>query len=279
MKTILFSLCLLIFSYSSAFCQLPNGGMETWVNDGFGFQIPAGGWEASNITGYPAQVVKSTGYTGSFAAKLRTVDVGGSEQGGILGINNLPINGTPISLQGYYKVHVTGPFDAFVAILDVFDSLGNNISNSYFDTEEGISIDTWTPFLFFFAPCSDIPHTVEILLFIGSFSLDSYAELDDLKLNFLDNVDEFTNTLSAFSVYPTVNSGELKIKFSLTKNTLLKLEIYNLLGSKVAEVLSDNFSFGNHTTTIHTDLNDGMYLLRASAEGGDRTIKFAMQHK
>jgi len=73
---------------------------------------------------------------------------------------------------------------------------------------------------------------------------------------------------NGLSIFPNPNSGQTTIKYNLTTNSLVVIELYNLLGSKEKSILNSNQQAGTFQTTIDMgDLNNGIYLLKSTMNG------------
>jgi hypothetical protein len=70
--------------------------------------------------------------------------------------------------------------------------------------------------------------------------------------------------------YPNPFNPTTSIQFSLPVDAQLTISIYNLVGEKVAEVASGNFSTGSHNVTFDASkLTSGIYFYRLDATGVD----------
>ena len=79
---------------------------------------------------------------------------------------------------------------------------------------------------------------------------------------------EDLNNNVTFGVYPNpVSSSEtLKADFNLVNGTDVTIEIYDLLGNKVKEVVNGYYAGGEHKVDVNiTDLSAGMYIYSIKA--------------
>lgn len=276
MKTIA-AIILLSMGLHQAFSQIPNGDMEDWANTGLGYLEPVG-WSTGNIPGNDPCVLKSTGHSGNFAAKMKTIDYSGSNYGGFLLLNNFPITQKPVTFSGFFKMHVVKPEDEIFAILDVYDSSGNSISNAYYETGEGIEFTNWTPFAWNFADCTGIPATMDIAIYIYTDSLETYGELDDMDVTFFDGIDEFSNTLTSLSVSPSGANGDMDLHFSVAGKSEIQFEIFDMTSRRITTLPGGRYGLGTYTVPFHLRTGSGIYLLRASGSNGQKTIRFAVSN-
>jgi hypothetical protein len=63
--------------------------------------------------------------------------------------------------------------------------------------------------------------------------------------------------------YPNPFNPATNIKFSLAKSGYVKLEVYNLIGQKVAEVVNGNMNAGVHQVNFDAEgLSSGVYVYK-----------------
>ena len=73
-------------------------------------------------------------------------------------------------------------------------------------------------------------------------------------------------TYSLMQNYPNPFNPSTKIKFVIPKQTTVKLEIYNLIGQKIAELVNDELSAGTYEVIFNGEnLTSGVYLYRMEA--------------
>ena len=74
--------------------------------------------------------------------------------------------------------------------------------------------------------------------------------------------------------YPNPFNPSTNISFTLTNNGHVKLEVFNLLGQKVATIIDAPRSAGNHAIKFDaSNLSSGIYLYRLSTENFVETRK------
>jgi hypothetical protein len=71
------------------------------------------------------------------------------------------------------------------------------------------------------------------------------------------------NNTTGLTVYPNPVSGNSTISFSLDKPGTIRMVLVDMVGNQVMEVLSGDFSAGNHKTTLSaSSLKSGIYFLK-----------------
>jgi Zn-dependent metalloprotease len=104
--------------------------------------------------------------------------------------------------------------------------------------------------------------------------------VDDAMLLFLD-IDTAVDTeaplpteLALHPNYPNPFADRTTIRYALPAPTDVHLDVYNLLGQRVATLVDAPQPAGTHTATLHADgLASGVYLLRLRAGGTHRTAR------
>jgi hypothetical protein len=77
--------------------------------------------------------------------------------------------------------------------------------------------------------------------------------------------------------YPNPFNSNSKIQFSITKPDFVTLEVYNLLGQKVATLVSENLNAGSHTAGWNAvGLPGGVYFYRLEAGSYTDTKKLVL---
>jgi hypothetical protein len=90
-------------------------------------------------------------------------------------------------------------------------------------------------------------------------------------------IDEISNTVSTFSVYPNPFSGSANIAFTLKKSEDVTMEVYNLIGEKVYTNDIGSMTPGLHVIPFNSgDLAQGMYFITLRAGGNSVTQKVSI---
>ncbi len=81
------------------------------------------------------------------------------------------------------------------------------------------------------------------------------------------------------SVYPMPANQQLTIDFSIENEALVQIEVYNLTGASVANVVNAHYPAGSHSFTWSFDgtVENGMYILRMNAGGASSSTKIIVQ--
>ncbi len=81
------------------------------------------------------------------------------------------------------------------------------------------------------------------------------------------------NTPAVFNLaqnYPNPFNPSTKINYSLKVDSKVTLQVFDILGQKVATLLNENIAAGNHNVTFDASkINSGVYLYRIEATGAD----------
>ncbi len=110
----------------------------------------------------------------------------------------------------------------------------------------------------------------ELVLFIQSTRdkeiLQGYkAALSDFEINSIDDSQNKPINKAELFNYPNPFNSSTEIKFFLPHNGQVKLEIYNLIGERIATPLNDKLSAGEHSVLFRADnYSTGVYFCKLS---------------
>jgi PKD repeat protein len=91
--------------------------------------------------------------------------------------------------------------------------------------------------------------------------------LDDIQITgTLVNVDEIDETTLGYALYPNPTAAASRVQFKLNKNSAVSLQVKDLTGRLVREVLNSDLGAGVHEFDIPTD-GSGIYLIDLSVNG------------
>ncbi|MBE0645739.1 MAG: T9SS type A sorting domain-containing protein [Bacteroidetes bacterium] len=77
--------------------------------------------------------------------------------------------------------------------------------------------------------------------------------------------------------YPNPFNPSTTIRYSLERESLVELSVFNLLGEKVAVILRETQPPGDYTVDyVATNLSGGVYIYRLSTEHGQLTRRFVL---
>ena len=81
------------------------------------------------------------------------------------------------------------------------------------------------------------------------------------------------------SVYPMPANQQVTIGFTIDSESLVQIEVYNLTGARVANVVNAQYPAGSHSFTWNFDgaVGNGMYILRVNAGGASSSAKIIVQ--
>ncbi|MGQ0827968.1 MAG: T9SS type A sorting domain-containing protein [Bacteroidota bacterium] len=81
------------------------------------------------------------------------------------------------------------------------------------------------------------------------------------------------------SIFPNPVTDKFSVTYSLLQSDNIKLEVVNLLGEKVKEIVSEKQSAGQHESSVGTeDMNAGVYFLKVTANDFSQLVKFTVSH-
>jgi hypothetical protein len=280
------SLLLLLFMIFPAilFSQILNPGFEQW---------PAGnpsGWLTTNFIGIGTPVYPvSSGHSGEAALKGEVITI-------ISGDTLIPLiisgqfgEGFTVSeqhgaLTGYYKFSpVSG--DNLVIIILMYNN--SNVVGSgalYIPTTTSAFTQFTVPIDYFAA---DVPDNCIIQFTIdnpqaGLPHPGSYYIIDDLAFSAATGIDtELVSGIpSAFELqqnYPNPFNPVTQIRYALPQAGLVQLEVYNSLGQKIAELVNEYQSAGNHIKEFQAgSLPSGIYFYRITAGSYQKMLKMML---
>ena len=88
---------------------------------------------------------------------------------------------------------------------------------------------------------------------------------------------EAVNPMTSVRVYPNPATDVLNIEVNASKTSAMSINVFNIMGQKVAEE-NVNVNAGINTRSINTsDLNSGIYFVTVKADGFEDTMKFIVK--
>jgi len=261
---------------------VPNSGFENWTNN------EPDSWLSNNIAGFTATTTQvSPGYSSLSAIKC--------EVGSIApGVNYAPFlvstdtngNGFPVSqnytnLSFYYKLNLTGTgevFDVFVALTDLVGN-GVAVGSQTFCANSSTTVFTQAniPLIYFGVN----PAEASISFFISDtlsgtgVSIGSNFVIDDVSMNFASGIPTSENENGLQSLYPIPVKHNLNIPFKINRKQKIRIEIFDINGRKVQNVIEENFIPGSYKIeTEISSLAEGTYICRMIGENINSTVKF-----
>lgn len=148
---------------------------------------------------------------------------------------------------------------------------------------ENIPVNTNSPTDSSYTIYVDIPglERVSVYTFVVTGANNQFSDMDyyvDSTTIYISNSTvgikpAITNKENKFNVYPNPSNGNTSIEYSITNDSDVSLEIYNVLGVKVAELVSGRKSVGTYKVNIqeNNNLRSGIYFVRLSINGKANT--------
>ncbi|MCX6122776.1 MAG: T9SS type A sorting domain-containing protein [Ignavibacteriales bacterium] len=255
----LISLCLATLSVSNA--QIPNAGFETWT-DG----TPTG-WVTDNVAPLFIPITQSNdAHSGTSSMQGATIQYL---------TNNYPaevsadfsISARYSSFKGWYKfTSVGGDTLYFHAIL----YKGTNpIAGAQFFT--GVSVSSYTqfnvPMTYFSSEVPDAAMIEIINISSGAYHLGTTYNIDDLSFGSETGVQESVSEKPAgFALsqnYPNPFNPSTAITYQLPTESMVRLEIYDVMGRTLAILVNEEKPAGQFTATFDgSKFTSGIYFYR-----------------
>ncbi len=80
-------------------------------------------------------------------------------------------------------------------------------------------------------------------------------------------------------VFPNPVTDKFSVSYSLLRSGNVKLDVVNILGEKVKEIVSEKQSAGQHDLSIGTEnMNAGIYFLKVTVNDCSQLVKFTVSH-
>ncbi len=263
------------------FSQIPNPGFENWINE----NIPQD-WDTNNLPSSWITVSRSSSaHTGSFAAKLQVADFGGFPIFPVSTSKTFLVNQTYGSIMGHYQLQpINVAADVVLTLTAYFFEDGLYVGSGAIDLADAAS--SYLPFSFDLQ-FSDgaVPDSASITIQLVAQSstepgIGSFALIDDLNFGQSTDVkliDQIPLDFSLKQNYPNPFNPSTRIGFSVAKTGNVELNIYNLLGKKVAAVITGEKSAGFHEVTFDaSELPSGVYFYKLQSGNSVKTKKMLL---
>lgn len=105
--------------------------------------------------------------------------------------------------------------------------------------------------------------------YIGFTTSDTVTMGADIR-NFLNGVGikENNSLVNNFTLFPNPANSEVKISFNLTESNSVKIDLIDLTGRVITNVMNESLPVGNISRTINTSsIAEGNYLVRINVNG------------
>ncbi len=98
-------------------------------------------------------------------------------------------------------------------------------------------------------------------------------------LGITSSINSVTDAISSFTIYPNPSADEINLNFVVKESGNLMIDIVDVTGRKVAEVMNKTVTPGTVTQTFHTTgLSNGNYFVRVNAKGIISNYKLNIIH-
>jgi hypothetical protein len=282
---LLFSIIVFFFLTTGLHAQIPNSGFENWTSN------DPDGWATSNVfVGSVAQIQNITkssdAHGGSAAVKgevvtFYTITYAPMLQSGTGG-TGFAFTQRPKTVTGWLKTSFLQSDRFTINIILYKNSTPVAIAANYITA----NYSTYTQFSVDFSYLTaDIPdNCIAQFMIVGSSSssssphIGSYYILDDIAFSGTVPTDvaaskQIPVQFNLEQNYPNPFNPSTKIKFSLPERSNVSLNLYNLIGEKVGEILNQSLEAGNHEVLFNANkLTSGIYFYKLVA-GSSTSIR------
>lgn len=188
----------------------------------------------------------------------------------------IPMEATIIGLDGKFTLDWSG-----------LDSIPDEWKLTFHDYKLGDSVDLRLESQYTFEESDpvtkQVPHSnILTAPVVKALKVDANTTRFGLSItpNFISTNSESESKPSVFVLnqnYPNPFNPNTSINYSIENNALVTLSVYNLMGQKVAELLNEVKSAGNHTISWDaTGVASGMYYYRLTSDGQILTRKMTI---
>ncbi|MGP8215422.1 MAG: T9SS type A sorting domain-containing protein [Bacteroidia bacterium] len=263
----------------------PNPGLQDWTSESsfFGNYEDPDGWNTSNpqtasIGEYCVTQLTSGTHTGSYAAKLTTLDIVGNMAPGIMTTGTIPTSTSgnitggiaytlrPDSIVGWFE-YTPASGDNCFAECALFSSSANTdtIAIADFSTKPNVTVSTWTRFSapFVYRSSSAVANSLWLICSSGNSTgvTNSTMNVQDLAIiiNKTTGIAEQTNPGISVTMSPNPATNHVVVNTSKA-NTILSL--YDIAGRKVSE---QKLYSGDNIIDVNA-FNNGLYIYTVTDE-------------
>lgn len=263
--------------------QILNAGFENWTND------DPDDWLTLDILGFANSVSQSSdAHSGSSAARLEVVDIGGGNAYPAFMYSGADGMGFSVSQQhgsltGYYKFVPQTANDFLTVFINMIKN-DQSIGSGFWTTQAtALSYTQFVAPITYFSP--ETPDTAYIWIAVydsagGSGTIGAYALIDDLSFGPSTDVQLENQNPSTFSLsqnYPNPFNPSTKINFSITEQSFVELSVYDILGNEITKLVGDIYSAGEYSVDFKAEnLPGGVYIAKLSAGNYSNAIKMIL---
>ena len=195
--------------------------------------------------------------------------------GGITDLDSETIitKGQWYNVTGYYsgqdmELYINGKLDAF-------KYFNGGINSSSVDLTLGQTVPNNTQYNF-------NGKIDDVRLFDYALRYEEIVQFYDIETSVKDRDDDLPLSFQLLQNYPNPFNSQTNITFKVKNNSLVKIDIYNILGQKVISLLNKEMAAGEHSiiwdgkTNTGEKSNSGVYFIRMIAADYTSVIKAAL---
>jgi hypothetical protein len=279
MKKCIFLVFILAFTHS-AFCQLQNPSFELW---------DAGDpvyWQTSNFYDPGTAIQSNDAHGGAFALSMNVVMDTTGNAVAPYAINIFPLTTMPEVLTFWMKGNLQGnnSINASFTLIET-DTNANILAygDQTFSTVSNVYQYKFVNVLPFLGPSLFGQGSIYFAITApvgSSLNVSSSVIIDDLYLG-ADNTGLLSgdkNKQIIEQLYPNPAQEMAYLVFNKKEYGEVRLNVYDMLGNTVQEVLHGNMPEGKFKAEINTsELNAGVYFCKLSIDGIDYSCKLIKQ--
>ena len=174
------------------------------------------------------------------------------------------------NITGYYsgqdmELYINGSLDAF-------KYFNGGINSSSVDLTLGQTVPNNTQYNF-------NGKIDDMRLFDYAISYEEIVQYYDIETSVYDRNDDLPLSFQLLQNYPNPFNSQTNITFRVKNNSLIKIDIYNVLGQKVVNLVNDEFAAGQYSinwdgrNNYGTQANSGIYFIQMKAADFNSVIK------
>lgn len=279
MKKCIFLVFILAFTHS-AFCQLQNPSFELWDTGDPVY------WQTSNFYDPGTAIQSNDAHGGAFALSMNVVMDTTGNAVAPYAINIFPLTTMPEVLTFWMKGNLQGnnSINASFTLIET-DTNANILAygDQTFSTVSNVYQYKFVNVLPFLGPSLFGQGSIYFAITApvgSSLNVSSSVIIDDLYLG-ADNTGLLSgdkNKQIIEQLYPNPAQEMAYLVFNKKEYGEVRLNVYDMLGNMVQEVLQGNMPEGKFKAEINTsELNAGVYFCKLSIDGIDYSCKLIKQ--
>jgi hypothetical protein len=279
MKKCIFLVFILAFTHS-AFCQLQNPSFELWDTGDPVY------WQTSNFYDPGTAIQSNDAHGGAFALSMNVVMDTTGNAVAPYAINIFPLTTMPEVLTFWMKGNLQGnnSINASFTLIET-DTNANILAygDQTFSTVSNVYQYKFVNVLPFLGPSLFGQGSIYFAITApvgSSLNVSSSVIIDDLYLG-ADNTGLLSgdkNKKIIEQLYPNPAQEMAYLVFNKKEYSEVRLNVYDMLGNMVQEVLHGNMPEGKFKAEINTsELNAGVYFCKLSIDGIDYSCKLIKQ--